>query len=343
MKQTKTPVFIVILLFTAGLLIKTETITKAVGEGLGLCVSAVIPALFPFFVVSGLMINTGMVSLFGKFLSPISSKLFKTSGKGAVVFVIGLLCGYPTGAKVVAELYREGSIQKEEATRLLAFCNNSGPLFVIGTVGAVMLGNTLVGVTLYVIHAISAVICGLILGLFSKKENTFQKEEIIAETLGEAIAKSVERAVVSILNVCGYVVFFACVTSLIKPYISDCFLLSLIEVTAGAKGIVASGLPSQSILVLLSGAIGFGGLCVLFQVQGAVASAGLSVKTYFFGKALQMLVSMVLMKAYLVLNRDVAVFGNLSKLRENFNAPYVLLFAFLMCGIFTIRRLTKKN
>ena len=343
MKSAKTVIFFVIALFTAGLLIKTQSVTEAVSDGLLLCADAVIPALFPFFVVSGLMINTGMVSLLGKFFYPVASKLFKTSGKGAVVFVIGLLCGYPTGAKVVADLYSDGSIQKEEATRLLAFCNNSGPLFVIGTVGTLMLGNFKLGVVLYIIHAVSAVICGVILGLFSKQKNVSQKEEIITASLGEAIAKSVERAVVSILNVCGYVVFFACVTALIKPYVSNCFLLSLLEVTAGAKEIVASGLASQSILILLSGAIGFGGVCVFFQVQGTVAPSGLSVKTYFFGKTLQMFVSMALVKLYFMLNKDVAVFGASAEPKEILEVSYVLVFAFLICGIFTLRRLTKKT
>ncbi len=325
------------------LIAKTEIVTAAAKDSLALCATSVIPALFPFFVLTGLMVNCGVVTMLGKFLSPVADKLFKTSGTGAVVFVIGILCGYPTGAKVISELYLSGRLSKDEAERLLAFCNNSGPLFVIGAVGAGMLGNKNAGILLYCIHAISAIITGVFLSLFAKETENEMTVNTAVLPIGEAFTQSVESSVKSILNVCGYVVLFGCVVAVVKPYISGVFMNSLFEVTVGAKDIISSGLKSNDVLMLLSGTIGFGGVCVYFQVRGAVARAKLSTVCYLFGKTMQLTVSMALMKIYLLANRNVAVFAPVSKPQMTFQVSYVILFAFLLCAIFTLKRLTKKT
>ena len=326
-----------------GLIMKTESVTQSVIDGLMLCYTAVIPALFPFFVISGIMVNTGMIAALGNVFSPVAKILFRTSGKGAVVFLIGILCGYPTGAKVIADMYREKSLTKKEAERMLAFCNNSGPLFVIGTVGCLMLSDRKTGIVLYIIHVLSAVLCGVLLGVFSKEKTIQNEDEIIIVNFGEAVAKSVERAVLSILNVCGYVVFFACVTSLLNEYMHQPILLSLVEVTKGAKSITETKFSPEVILVLLSGAIGFGGVCVVLQVQSVAVSAGLSVKAYLLGKIFQMCISMTMTKVYLNLFGTVYAFAPVTQTRRIFQTVYVVIFLFLICGIFTMHRLTKRR
>ena len=325
------------------LIIRTETVTQGVNDALLLCVRAAIPTLLPFFVLSGIMVNTGTVSLIGKIISPVAGLIFGISGKGAVAFLIGLLCGYPTGAKVIADMYKNNGISKREAESLLAFCNNSGPLFVIGALGTKMLGNHTSGIILYAIHALSAVVCAVVFGLFSRRKNEKGKEEIVTIKLGEAVSKSVEQAVLSILNVCGYVVFFACITTLIKQYITEPFILSLIEVTAGAKELSECNVPMEMKMVLISGAVGFGGVCVLFQVMSAVSGVGLSVKKYIAGKTFQAVVAMCTAWIFLSFFDNVPVFAPITATHKIFQVSYILTFMFLMCGIFTLRRLTRKE
>ena len=337
-------ILVSVTLFTAVffLIIATDTVTETAEKTLLLCATSVIPALFPFFVLTGLMVRCGTITHAGKILAPIADKLFKTSGTGAVVFVIGILCGYPTGAKVISELYLSGRLTKEESERLLAFCNNSGPLFVIGAVGSGMLGNKNLGIVIYCIHVISAVITGVFLSLFAKEQ---EKEVLVNEVnlpFGEAFTQSVENAVKSILNVCGYVVFFGCLVAVVKPYIPGVFINSLFEVTVGAKDIISSGLKTEDMLTLLSGIIGFGGVCVYFQIKGATAKAKLSTICYLFGKVLQMTVSMALMKTYLMLNRDVMVFAPSVQIQQRSFVSCVVMLVFVICSVFTLRRLTKK-
>lgn len=337
-------ILVSVILFTGVffLIIATDAVTEAAKGALLLCATSVIPALFPFFVLTGIMVGCGTVTTMGKILAPLADNVFKTSGTGAVVFVIGILCGYPTGAKVISELYLSGKLNKEESERLLAFCNNSGPLFVIGAVGSGMLGNKNLGIVIYCIHVISAVITGVFLSLFAKEQ---EKKIVINEvniSFGEAFTQSVENAVKSILNVCGYVVFFGCLVAVIKPYIPGVFINSLFEVTVGSKDIISSGLKTDDMLILLSGTIGFGGMCVYFQIKGATAKAKLSTICYLFGKVLQMTVSMALMKIYLMLNRDVMVFAPSIQIRQVNGISCVVMIIFLMCAVFALRRLTKK-
>ncbi len=325
------------------LIVKTEVVTLAAVKTLMLCATSVIPALFPFFVLTGFMVNSGVITTLGRFLSSFADKVFKTSGTGAVVFVIGILCGYPTGAKVISELYLLGKLSKDESERLLAFCNNSGPLFVIGAVGFGMLGNKNIGILIYCIHVLSAIVTGVFLSLFAKKEEKIVSISDASQPISVAFTKSVESAVKSILNVCGYVLLFGCIISVISPYIPSVFINSLFEVTVGAKNITISGLSNNDMLVLLSGAIGFGGLCVYFQIKGAVEKAKLSCVCYLFGKTLQMTLSMAFMKIYLAFNEDITVFAPVSKPHITFQVSYVILFVFLLCSVFTLRRLTKKS
>lgn len=325
-----------LILLLVYLILKTENATIASREGLILCGKTIVPTLFPFFVISGLMLNFGFVAVLGKVFSPISRFLFKTSGKGAVVFLIGILCGYPTGAKVIAQMCADNTISKSEGERLLAFCNNSGPLFVIGAVGNMMLNNHRLGVILYVLHVISAVLTGVFLRFFSKENAIKSQETFVAKTIGEAVSKSVESAVYATLSVCGYVVFFSVLCAVVRHP----FLVSILEVTTGAKKLIELGLNTETTLILLSGMIGFGGICIALQVQSAVKEAGLSLKTYIFGKLVQSQIAMALTFLYLKLSRATFVFAPQSFVTEEHIYSVVIFFfgVMLMLG-----RLTRKS
>ena len=125
------------------------------------------------------------------------------------------------GASCAVELYKTGKITKPEAERLLSFCNNSGPLFIIGTVGFAMNSSVALGGVLYIIHITAAISAGIIYAKISSKKNIEnnlinplivdmspdKKPKKLIEFFGDAVSKSV----ITILNVCGFVVFFAVV------------------------------------------------------------------------------------------------------------------------------------
>lgn len=136
--------------FTICLVIFSKENLSATKNGLLLWANSVVPALLPFFIATELLSHTSIVTSIGKLLNKYMKPIFNVPGIGAYAFIMGIISGYPVGAKIVTEFRNNGMCSKAEAERLLAFTNNSGPLFIIGTVGISMFGDTLIRIiTIY--------------------------------------------------------------------------------------------------------------------------------------------------------------------------------------------------
>ena len=120
--------------FTICLLLFSNNNLVAVKNGLTLWANSVVPSLFPFFVATELLSHTNIVNYFGILLNNIMKPLFNIRGEGSFAFVMGIISGYPVGAKIACNFRENNICSKEECERLLSFTNNSGPLFIIGTV-----------------------------------------------------------------------------------------------------------------------------------------------------------------------------------------------------------------
>lgn len=110
--------------------------------GLLFGLTGVVPSLLPFFIACELLSYTNIIDFMGQKLKRIMRPIFNVPGEGAFPFIMGIISGYPVGAKILTNFKKEGICTKEEAERLITFTNNSGPLFIIGTVGISLFGNT---------------------------------------------------------------------------------------------------------------------------------------------------------------------------------------------------------
>ncbi len=305
MKQKNGRVFFFVVLFGVLFVGYPNIVTNTVKEAPFLCFDVVIPSLFPFFVLSSFAVNTGFLKAAGNFISPVAELLFSVSGSGAAAFVTGLLCGSPTGAKTVAELYQKGMIEKEEAERLLGFCNNVSPVFVIGAVGNLM-QDTRIGKALFIVHVIAGVFTGMILSIGHRKHRQEEKMTVFSVGFGEALTDAVKKSVKTMLDVCGFVVLFSVVISFMKLFFQKIavaplfaeILGGILEMTVGAKEISLSNVAFYVKMVLLSFVLGFGGLCVFFQGCSSLIGTGLSARTYFYGKLLHAGISVLLMMLF---------------------------------------------
>lgn len=130
-KHLLTAIFV---LFVVGLIVFSRDNLQASKEGLTLWVTSVVPALLPFFIACELLSHTDIIDILGKRLTKIMRPIFNVPGEGAFPLIMGIISGYPVGAKIVTNFRKNGICTKEEAERLITFTNNSGPLFIIGTV-----------------------------------------------------------------------------------------------------------------------------------------------------------------------------------------------------------------
>ena len=133
---------------TLALMLYPQPSMEAAKSGLALCYNVIIPSLFPFFVLSSLVVELGLAGYLGRLLEGLMRPLFHVSGACASAFALGFIGGYPVGAKTAISLYENGMCTKTEAERLLAFCNNSNPVFLISVLGVGVFGSVRAGVWL---------------------------------------------------------------------------------------------------------------------------------------------------------------------------------------------------
>ena len=99
-------------------------------EGVQLCITAVIPSLFPFIFLS--MLTTGkMMGAKIRIIAPIAN-LCRIPKNAESLLIMAALGGYPVGAQAVHQAYSDKILNRNTARRLLGFCNNAGPSFVFG-------------------------------------------------------------------------------------------------------------------------------------------------------------------------------------------------------------------
>ena len=147
----------------AALLLRPEAALAGARRGLDLCLGSVVPSLFPMMTVTALLLRLGAAEVLHPLFAPFMGPLFRLRGACAAPLLMGMVGGYPVGAAAAADLYRRGLCTRGEAERLLAFCNNCGPAFLLSYVGAGRFGSPLTGCRLYLIHIAAALLSGLVL------------------------------------------------------------------------------------------------------------------------------------------------------------------------------------
>lgn len=310
----------IICLFTLFLILFSNSNLFAAKKGLSLWANSVVPSLLPFFIATELLGYTNIISILGKMLNKLMRPLFNVPGEGAFPFIMGIISGYPVGAKIVADLKRQGLCSNIEAERLIAFTNNSGPLFIIGTIGIGLFKDTKTGILLLLTHILACISVGILFRWWKSgknKRSSFFIEDsnklpskISLLNLGEVLANSIMNSISTIFLIGGFVVLFSVVISilnssgfleLIANFLSpilNIFGLSskyingivtgLIELTNGVCSIalIASKNISTNIIICAF-LLGFGGISVALQVLSITSKNGISIKPYLIGKLLQ--------------------------------------------------------
>lgn len=159
---------LVILLLTFSLIIFSEHGYRATVAALKLFFEVVFPSLLPFFILSDLLLATGVVHFLGVFFEPVMRPLFNVPGVGSFVFSMGLAAGYPMDAVLTAKFRRQGLCTKVEAERLLAFTNSADPLFLFGAVAVGLFGRPQLGGLLALAHYCSGILVGLVFRFYGR-------------------------------------------------------------------------------------------------------------------------------------------------------------------------------
>ncbi len=315
---------------------------------LRLCLDSVLPALFPYLVCSGILAGSGALNILSRYLSPVMMPLFNVPGCGAAAFILGTISGYPIGAVCVRDLYLSGCCSKNQANRMLAFCNNSGPVFIISVVGIGFLQSPHIGRLLYISHVISAVLTGILLRQSSNKAShavpTLPARTSNARDVLSLVGTTIDSSVLTILKICGFVMFFSVFSASLPKVLNTPILHSLLEITGGLAKITQLDASFSFKMALISFFIAFSGISVMFQVGGVISGTGLSLNLYIKGKLLQGALSFFITKILVSkLPQTVGVFTQKSTVIPFLQTSYSALIvsvSMLIFGLFVLALLT---
>lgn len=309
-------------LFTAltlSMLLESEKAFSLSLAGLNLWFEKMIPTLLPFMILSGILIRMNLSDSFARLFAPLLRPVFRLSDSCLYVLVIGFLCGFPMGARVTAESLQHGKLSKREASLMLAFCNNIGPIYFSGFVltlfpaakplpfwAGMYLLPLLYGLFLRRMvyrdipcpvpaagrsvpaSASRASADRSVLSSASHASSALSGRSLMAQT-----QEAVTSALVSQASLGGYMILFNLMNLLpdlflpAKAVLPRALCGCLLEITGGLSRLD----PSDAFwaFVLLP----FGGLSCIFQTYSMIRDTGLSLRLYVFHKCVQTMLAFV--------------------------------------------------
>lgn len=299
-----------------------QEVLISASTGLSLWANYILPALFPFFIISDLLMKQGFVHFLGVLLEPLMRPLFRLPGKASFVIAMTHTAGIPIGAILTCKMRKQGEITRIEGERLLAFTCNPSPGFMFGAVASGMLGNPALGIIIAGSIYIANLIVGLLFRFYGRDSepcirNTFSLPKAWLELevhqqknkkpVGEMLADAVRDSTSTIFLVGGFIVFFSVITHLLAvlnfntilakgiAHLSgglltlaggDALIQGFLETTLGCKATVSATSSLQAQVGMLAFLLGWGGLSVFAQVASFTASTDLRFLPFIIGRSL---------------------------------------------------------
>ena len=190
-----------------------KAMSEGILRGIRLCVTTIIPSVFPFMFLSSLMLGYAVFDNIS-FLSRPFERIFRVNKNGLTAFLCGTLCGFPLGAKCAAEAYERGQLSKDECERLIGFSSNASPAFLICGVGTLR-KSTAEGVLLYIVMIGSALVVGMLLG----RKKAACDVQAAHNKYDFSFTDSVERAGLGTLYVCSYLLLFSALIGILQAFV----------------------------------------------------------------------------------------------------------------------------
>jgi len=319
--------------------------------GTTLFFNRVFPSLFPFLIISSIIISYDGINIYSKLFGTILCRPLRLPTSCSFVIIISILCGYPIGAKYACDLYANNTIDYSTYERLLSIASNASPLFIIGAVGTSMLQNSILGYLLLISNILSCLFMSWVLPYKNSRHITPKINSItFKKNIGLVLKESIDNSIKTTLSIGGFVVIFSVFNSLIKSNIIfdiainklsillkfpktliEGSLLGLVEMTNGCFLISSSSAHTIYKFALISFLISFSGLSIISQVYSFTYKFNLSIKTYvirkFFQGIISSIISLILYKI-IYYNISIQTF-NSGNNRDDFNI-IILCFVLLI-------------
>lgn len=289
------------------MLLAPKAVFNGASEGLLLWFQIILPTLFPFILITDLMIYTNTIRSISNIISPLISRIFKTSANGSFAVVAGFLCGYPMGAKVTADLIQTKKISLQEGKYLLSFCNNASPVFIMNFIVWKTLGRQDLTIpTILLILGVPACLSFLFrrfyLGEYRTFPNITATENVPKKHNGNVVDQCIMDAVDAITMVGGYIIIFSILISVVQYYSPEHSLiryaLPCLEMSNGILMLKEFNLSAPMQYASIVGLTVFGGLCASAQTKSMMRNTPVSILSYTTQKLVTAIVTSLIAYIY---------------------------------------------
>ena len=268
----------------------------AAKEGMNLWLNILLPTLLPFLILTGILIQTDMTEKLLKPAEIIWNRVLGISSAGAYAVLIGVLCGYPVGAKITSDLYENHQIGKSEALYLLTFTNHASPIFIRTYLCHICLGdqipvNRIFGVLFL---ADLAVMLFFRFAVFKDKmlwlSASEKKKTSVSSSSGAFLDASIMNGFETITRLGGYILLFSILSAFIGCFwnmenILGYIVSGSLELTTGLCHLQNAKIHLLGKYLLAIFFTAFGGICITFQTRSLVTRE-LSLIPYITAKLL---------------------------------------------------------
>lgn len=294
------------------ILSESKTIMDAVSFSFNIWITNVFPSLFPFFVLSEILMNYGFIELIGELFKPLFEKLFKINGNAAFVFIMSLISGSPSNAKYTRELYLQNKLSAKEASKILMFSHFSNPLFILGTISITFLNDKRLGLIIMFSQYISNVIIGLIFRNYNPSKITndkFSLKNAIMQMhykrinnnkrFGTIITNSLVNSINTLLLILGVITTFLIITTIIDnnfhlSLLNKSLISGLLEMTQGLKHVSLLNTSNNCKAILICMIISFGGLSVHTQVLSIISDTEIKYKPFLLTRMIHAVIASII-------------------------------------------------
>lgn len=318
-----------------------STITDGAILGLKISSNIIIPSLFPFCVICLFIVKSDCLRFIENFISPFSLKLFKLTSNEFFVMIMSFIGGYPVGAKLINNLYKNNQIDKSTATVMMCYCVNAGPAFIIIAVGNCILNSRILGNVLLVSHITGSIIIAFVCRFFIKikSENIIIKKNI--SSVSDIFVESTADACTTVISICSFVVLFNVVINVINnlniPFFKK-IIIPLLEIT--------SGIMSCKNIYVISMLLAWGGICVHFQLFSAAKGLKINKLYFYISRIAHSLLSFIITYIQLkllpihiqTLSNNINFFNSFTSMSNIYASVFFILSSLVLVGSVYFRK-----
>ena len=285
----------IILLFS--ILINNKLVFETINYSLNIWVNTLIPSMFPFFVISDILINYNITEYIPKFVTKFFSWLFNIGEISTTIFFLSLISGFPSSARNIKNYYDKGMISLDEANHILLFTHFSNPMFILTTIAVFFLHNEKYGYIILISHYLGNFIIGILLRNKSTIDNkNYTRDSYVCQNFSKTLVSSIKSSIDTLLLILGTLTAFLIVSSFIVnlfnlPLYEGVILKGILEMTMGLKDLSVLNISDIYKVVISTMFITFGGLSVHLQVISQIVDTDIKYVNFFGARIYHAMIS----------------------------------------------------